>query len=147
MHADNPQYHEGYWENVGLELVTPDNGFRTQEQVYIPSDKAQRIIVSDIDDTVMYTGVANKLRMLWRVYAQGAEARTAFPGVGQFYKALHHGAFGDENNPVLYISRAPWSIYECSIFQGRPGASMKYWMNFFVSKICRIPFCYCGSGE
>jgi len=112
MAMSHLQPRDDYWENVEIELVNPGNGFRTQEQVYIPSQKAQRIIVSDIDDTVVYTGVAHKIKMLWRVYAQGAEARTAFPGVGQFYKALHDGALGDENNPVLYLSRAPWSIYE-----------------------------------
>ena len=28
------------------------------------------------------------------------------------YRALHAGAAGDEGNPMLYVSRAPWGIYD-----------------------------------
>ena len=28
------------------------------------------------------------------------------------YRALHAGASGDQQNPMLYVSRAPWGIYE-----------------------------------
>jgi phosphatidate phosphatase APP1 len=70
------------------------------------------VVISDIDDTVMYTGVANKLRMLWRLFVADAQSRVAFPGVGALYRALHAGASGDQQNPMLYVSRAPWGIYE-----------------------------------
>jgi phosphatidate phosphatase APP1 len=50
--------------------------------------------------------------MLWRLFVQGARSRVAFPGVAAFYKALHRGASGAELNPMLYVSRAPWSLYE-----------------------------------
>jgi phosphatidate phosphatase APP1 len=69
-------------------------------------------VISDIDDTIMETGVASKLRMLWRLFLQGAESRVAFPGVAALLQALHRGASGLEANPMLYVSRAPWSIYE-----------------------------------
>ena len=36
----------------------------------------------------------------------------AFPGVAALYRGLHEGPGGDEGNPMLYVSRAPWSIYE-----------------------------------
>jgi phosphatidate phosphatase APP1 len=69
------------------------------------------VVISDIDDTIMHTGVANKLGMLWRLFVQGAESRVAFPGVAALYRALHAGASGEEANPILYVSRAPWGIY------------------------------------
>ena len=34
------------------------------------------------------------------------------PGVAALYRALHAGAGGDEGNPMLYVSRAPWGLYE-----------------------------------
>jgi phosphatidate phosphatase APP1 len=70
------------------------------------------VVISDIDDTVMYTGVTNKLRMLWLLFVEDAQSRVAFPGVGALYRALHAGASGDQQNPMLYVSRAPWGIYE-----------------------------------
>ena len=60
----------------------------------------------------MRTGVANKLGMMWRLFVRDADSRTAFPGVAALYRALHAGASGDECNPMLYVSRAPWGIYD-----------------------------------
>ena len=86
--------------------------FRRKAQIFIPPASCRYVVISDIDDTVMQTGVANKLRMLWRLFVEDAQSRVAFPGVGALYRALHAGASGDEQNPMLYVSRAPWGIYE-----------------------------------
>ena len=51
------------------------NENRFQGEVFIPSEAAQFGVISDIDDTVVYTGVANTLKMMWRLFAQGADAR------------------------------------------------------------------------
>ncbi len=67
---------------------------------------AVRLIISDIDDTVVETGVANKLRMIWNLFVIKAAQRQPFPGVAEFFRALHN-----EENPIIYISRGPWSIY------------------------------------
>ena len=96
------------WHPVALRLALPSVATVTATgQVFVPPPAARFVVISDIDDTVMYTGVANKIRMLWRLFAQGSESRAAFPGVAAFYRALH----GDEQNPLLYVSRGPWSIY------------------------------------
>ena len=81
-------------------------------EVYVPPPQARFVVISDIDDTVMHTGVANKAAMLWRLFVQDADSRTVFPGVSHLYRALHAGAGGDEANAMLYVSRAPWGIYE-----------------------------------
>jgi phosphatidate phosphatase APP1 len=78
----------------------------------MPPASCRYVVISDIDDTVMHTGVANKLRMLWRLFVEDAQSRVAFPGVGALYRALHAGASGNQQNPMLYVSRAPWGIYE-----------------------------------
>lgn len=80
--------------------------------VYIPPDRARFVVISDIDDTIVHTGVANKLGMLWRLFVEDAGSRTAFPGVALLYRALHGGATGDQRNPLLYVSRAPWGLYD-----------------------------------
>ncbi|HET8700729.1 MAG TPA: phosphatase domain-containing protein [Nitrococcus sp.] len=102
------------WHTLELEVLEPEAaaGLKGQAQVFIPPDSARFVVISDIDDTVMYTGVANKLMMLWRLFVQGASSRMAFPGVAAFYRALHQGISGNETNPMLYVSRGPWSLYE-----------------------------------
>jgi phosphatidate phosphatase APP1 len=99
------------WHDAELSVVEP-HGAQGSVGVYIPPPQARFAVISDIDDTVMHTGVANKIGMMWRLFVQSAESRTAFPGVAALYRALHAGVSGDEGNPMLYVSRAPWGIYD-----------------------------------
>jgi phosphatidate phosphatase APP1 len=99
------------WHALDLAMEAPEPVGASAE-VYIPPRAARVVVVSDIDDTVMLTGVANKAAMLWRLFVEDAGSRTVFPGVAALYRALHAGPGGDEMNPMLYVSRAPWGIYE-----------------------------------
>ncbi|EAR23071.1 App1 family protein [Nitrococcus mobilis] len=100
------------WHMLELEVLEPKIDLKCQAEVFIPSDSARFVVISDIDDTVMYTGVANRFMMLWRMFVQDAASRVAFPGVAAFYRALYQGVSGNETNPVLFVSRGPWSLYE-----------------------------------
>ncbi|MFW5824216.1 MAG: App1 family protein [Marinobacter sp.] len=101
------------WHAVKLSLDQPvDERATTTGEFYTPTHKARYGVISDIDDTVVYTGVANTLKMMWRLFAQGADSRVIFPGVPQLYQGFHRGASGDEGNPLIYVSRGPWSIYQ-----------------------------------
>jgi len=101
------------WHRATVELTRPiDPGARAATDVFIAPPTAGFAVISDIDDTVVYTGVATKVKMLWRLFFTKADSRTAFPGVGAFYRALYRGLSGHQRNPMLYVSRGPWSIYE-----------------------------------
>ena len=101
------------WHAVDLELTNASGEVvRAGGEVFVPPPNARYAVISDIDDTVVFTGVANFFGMLWRLFAQGAESRVAFPGVGALYRAFHDGASGGERNPLLYVSRGPWSVYD-----------------------------------
>lgn len=99
------------WHEMELELVSPVR-LRTEADIFIPPASCRYVVISDIDDTVMETGVASKAVMLYRLFLQGSQSRIAFPGMAALLRALHHGVSGAEHNPMLYVSRAPWSIYE-----------------------------------
>lgn len=85
---------------------------RASVEVYIPAQEIDLLVISDIDDTVMYTGVADRLRMLYRLFIEKPHRRTAFPGVASLYQALHRGPDDRGERPILYVSRGPWAIYE-----------------------------------
>lgn len=113
VHCRRRSSSNSLWHPVHLDLIRPAGPVPpTEGKVYVPPQTAKYVVISDIDDTVVYTGVANKLMMIWRLFMQKAQSRTAFPGVAAFYRALHRGLSGDEMNPMLYVSRSPWSIYE-----------------------------------
>lgn len=100
------------WHTASLEVMSEKDAISTDTQVYIPPANTDLIVISDIDDTVMYTGVANKLKMLYRLFMEKAHRRTAFPGVAAFYRALYGGVEGNRKRPMLYVSRGPWCIYD-----------------------------------
>jgi phosphatidate phosphatase APP1 len=102
---------EPLWHRMPLALVTPDRA-EAEGTLFVPPRDARYVVISDIDDTIMETGVAQKVMMLWRLFAQGARSRVAFPGVAALYRALHRGTAARERNPLLYVSRGPWSLYE-----------------------------------
>ncbi len=112
MRLAQPPPSGSLWHQMDLELVRPAAADKTKGDLFVPPSATHYVVISDIDDTVMYTGVANKVKMLWRLFVQGAQSRVAFPGVAAFYRALHCGASGAGLNPILYVSRGPWSIYE-----------------------------------
>lgn len=101
------------WHEMELSLDNPtDERATTTGEFFTPTSTARYGVISDIDDTVVYTGVANTLRMMWRLFAQGAESRVVFPGAPELYRAFHEGASHGEGNPLFYVSRGPWSIYQ-----------------------------------
>ncbi|MGM8851400.1 App1 family protein [Salinicola halophyticus] len=103
---------EAIWHSVKLQVVSEDDAISAETEIYIPPASTDLIVISDIDDTVMYTGVANKLKMLYRLFMEKADRRTAFPGVSALYRALYGGAEENRKRPMLYVSRGPWAIYE-----------------------------------
>jgi phosphatidate phosphatase APP1 len=111
LHPTQPPPATRLWHPMDLELVSPSRT-RAAGELFVPPSTARYVVISDIDDTIVETGVASKARMLWHLFAQGARSRVAFPGVAALYRALHGGASGGERNPLLYVSRGPWSLYE-----------------------------------
>jgi phosphatidate phosphatase APP1 len=93
------------WQTVELELAASPS-VRALGRVLVPPASARFAVVSDIDDTVVQTNVANKVRMLLTVALSNARTRKPFAGVTAFYRALHAGV-----NPFFYVSKSPWNLY------------------------------------
>ena len=101
------------WHRAELWVTAAGEGpVRASVDVFVPASETDLLVISDIDDTVMYTGVADKLRMLYRLFIEQPDQRMAFPGVAALYQALHRGADDRGERPILYVSRGPWVIYE-----------------------------------
>ncbi|HUE97230.1 MAG TPA: phosphatase domain-containing protein [Longimicrobiaceae bacterium] len=103
------------WRQIELELVdpAPESGVvKATGFSIVPPPEARFGIVSDIDDTVVRTEVANVLRMLRLVLLTNAHTRLPFEGVAGFYRALHAGAAGPSTNPIFYVSSSPWNFYD-----------------------------------
>ncbi|NBC97081.1 MAG: hypothetical protein GVY27_12100, partial [Deinococcus-Thermus bacterium] len=83
----------GGWHHVDVRLQDrPD--VTVMARVLVHTRESRCVVVSDIDDTVVETGVANRLVMLWRLFARGPNARLPVPGFADLYRALNQGPDG-----------------------------------------------------
>lgn len=78
----------------------------TSIDVRVPGPAAQFGIISDLDDTVIKTGVQRTGQMILKTFAGSALTREAFPGAAELYRDL-----AADVNPVFYVSSSPWNLY------------------------------------
>jgi len=114
------------WYPAEVELTgCPVRGWRpisATAEVLIPGPRAALGIVSDIDDTVLQTHVTRRLKMIWLTMVGNAYTRLPFEGTSELYRALAAGASGVADNPVFYVSKSPWNLYDFLVeFMDRHG--------------------------
>jgi phosphatidate phosphatase APP1 len=101
------------WHPVEVEILWPyeDAGATATGRVLVPGG-ARFGVISDLDDTVVRTDVASRVRMMKNVFFGNAHTRMPFPGVAAFYRALERGSGPFANNPFFYVSSSPWNLFE-----------------------------------
>jgi phosphatidate phosphatase APP1 len=99
------------WQPVSAVVVAPDGAGGTGLAL-VPPASARVSVISDLDDTVIRTGVGNLLQLAASTLLANARTRLPFPGVAELYRALADGAGGDEGNPISYVSSGPWHLHE-----------------------------------
>ena len=101
----------GYDDENQKRLIQNDNRF--SGQMLIPSKKAEYGVISDIDDTILRTGVTSllKWRVIFNTLFKDVGNRTPFKGAASFYNKLHLGKSGEASNPMFYVSNSPWNLY------------------------------------
>ena len=102
------------WNQVELELLAPDpqGVAAVSAPVLIAGPSAELGVISDIDDTVIATGVTNPLKRAWTLFLTEHRTRLPFEGVDAFYTALRDGSGTSAGNPIFYVSSSPWNLYE-----------------------------------
>lgn len=80
-------------------------------EVMVPTPRAYRLVISDIDDTVLQTGVQRGLQMVVATLTGSSWTRAPFPGVARLYTGLERGPGHGEDNPFFYVSSSPWNLY------------------------------------
>lgn len=104
------------WYKIQLELLSPlragHDPVTATGLVQIPPGTPAFGVISDLDDTVIQSRIANFLQAVRTVMLGNARTRLPFPGVAAFYQALEKGGDGTRNNPIFYVSSSPWNIYD-----------------------------------
>ncbi len=98
------------WSLGTVELVGEYRGLTdshtTPVEVRVPGPDARFGIVSDVDDTILETGVQRVGRMIRHTITGSALTRTPFLGAPELYRDLAAGV-----NPVFYVSSSPWNLH------------------------------------
>ncbi len=89
--GDKYKIEEGFFQG---EIINPRN----------PS----RIIISDIDDTIIHTNVLSKVAMVYNSVMVGFENRKMVSKANEFLQLLNN----EGNFPVFYVSNSPFNLYE-----------------------------------
>lgn len=85
-------------------------------RVIKPSLKAPFMVISDIDDTILVTGLTEGIAMVTRTVMRDANQRTAVPGMSSLYRGLARGVANRAGNhgpepSFFYVSTGSWSFY------------------------------------
>lgn len=106
----------GVWKTADVEVVgSPVRGLtpvKAVAPILFPAADAELGVISDIDDTVLQTHVTQKLKMIWVTLSGSVFTRLPFEGTGELYRALAGGASGTATNPIFYVSKSPWNLYD-----------------------------------
>ena len=80
--------------------------------VVVPPPNAAFGIISDLDDTVLHTGITSILLAAKLTFLENAKTRKPLDGVAELYKSLQQGRAGVAVNPIYYISSSPWNLHD-----------------------------------
>ncbi len=98
------------WQDGEVELAGEYRGLtephRTPVRIRVPGPEARFGVISDVDDTILETGVQRVGLMLRQTFTGSALTRTPFPGAAELYQDLATGG-----NPLFYVSSSPWNLY------------------------------------
>jgi len=78
----------------------------TTFDVFVPPEGARFGVISDVDDTILETGVQRVARMVKQTVTGSALTRTSFAGAPELYRDLAAGG-----NPFFYVSSSPWNLF------------------------------------
>jgi phosphatidate phosphatase APP1 len=104
--VDDPGLEPG-WHTVELSL----DGDVVRAPVVVVAPEARLALVSDVDDTVLHTGLTRGLEFLRITLLTEVGERAPLPGAAALYRALVRRA-GPAGLPVFYLSTSPWNLHD-----------------------------------
>lgn len=106
------------WQSIAMRIVdnvdvSPDES-ATFSKMLTPPTSAKFGIISDMDDTVLHTGITGLTTAARLTFFHNARTRKPLPGVGALYHALQSGTdlLTPQQNPIFYVSSSPWNLFD-----------------------------------
>jgi len=110
---ESPEHLPAGWHTVMTKLIGEDGREFAQAEgrVFVPHI-TQYAFISDIDDTVLVSHSATKLRRLRTLLTKHPHNRRSFAGVQSHYEKLAAAnTTADVPNPFFYVSSSEWNLF------------------------------------
>jgi Uncharacterized conserved protein (DUF2183) len=91
----------------GWHAISADPAASSEAQLLVPDPRNRFGIISDIDDTILVSGVNQKLKLVSRTLLLPPEARNAVPGMAARYRQWTQRNAAPALTPVFYVSASP----------------------------------------
>ena len=98
------------WDNATASLA--DGTLATPQPVLQVFADAGFGVISDIDDTVLQSGITDWKTAAQLTFLHNARTRKPLDGVAKLYQALQAGADNSGRHPIFYVSSSPWNLYD-----------------------------------
>ncbi|MEM6277972.1 MAG: phosphatase domain-containing protein [Verrucomicrobiota bacterium] len=117
--ADNEGYfeaslpsHEVKTDTLLIELPDSKVSDSIEQPLHKAGEGRRCVVVSDIDDTVLITHAAKRLRMIATTVFGNALTRQLFPGTPELLHAIERGVSDEpEGNPIHYVTSSPFNLH------------------------------------
>lgn len=101
------------WHDVSFTAEDRGRQIAASGRVVLP-DPASRVgIITDIDDTILTSGMTEGMKALRRTLLRDAYGRKPIPGTPSLYRGLARGTDGRRpESTCFYVSSGPWNLYD-----------------------------------
>ena len=104
------------WHEVRFSAKDRGEEITASGRVVVPDPRSRIGFISDIDDTILTTGMTDGLKALQRTLLRDAGGRKPVPGTPSLYRGLARGAKGNRSESTFfYVSSGPWNLYDMLI--------------------------------
>ena len=109
----SPSHREGLvWKTASVRSGSGDEEIHAIHHIMAVPPTAEYGIISDLDDTVIHTGITSMLLAAKLTFLENAKTRKPLDGVAELYTALQNGNRGIPTNPIFYVSSSPWNLHD-----------------------------------
>lgn len=101
------------WHSVHYSANDQGREVTARGRVVLPDAASQVGFITDIDDTILATGITEGMKAVQRTLLRDAYGRKPVPGTPSLYRGLARGT--DSARPestFFYVSAGPWNLYD-----------------------------------
>lgn len=100
------------WHTVDFRAADDERTVSAVGRAVRPDPASLVGVITDIDDTILRTGMTEGLRSIRRTLLRDAHGRKPIPGMPSLYRGLARGTGGRPESTFFYVSSSPWNLYD-----------------------------------